>query len=183
MSAFTRTIKHLRTQAQPHALFGAVGLAAYGVQRGTSDVDLLATRTVIDPAVWNDLRGVGFDLRVGDDSDNLLGCVKIGFTSATHPVDVVVPRGRWPSRALDRVNGSVVIDGLDVPLLRLEDLVLSKVHSGSRQDVDDVLALCDLHRNSRDAIVAHVDAEQIYLIGPARRDWPRIRALILASRR
>ncbi len=97
-----------------------------------------------------------------------------------HPVDVVVPRGRWPSRALDRVDGSVRLDGLDVPLLRLEDLVLPKVHSGSRQDVDDVPALCDIHRKRRNDIIAHVDAEQIYLIGPARRDWPRIRALILS---
>lgn len=178
MSAFTRTVKHLRARGQPHALFGAVGLAAHGVQRGTSDVDLLADRAVIDSAFWSGLRGVGVEVRVGDQDDNLLGCVKIGFVSAAHPVDVVVPGGRWPARALDRVEGSIVLEGLDVPLLTLEDLVLAKVHSGSRQDVDDILALCDSHPQRRDRIVAHVDAEQVYLIGPARRDWPRIRGLI-----
>jgi hypothetical protein len=182
LSAFTRTIKHLRAIGQPHALFGAVGLAAYGVQRGTSDIDLLATYDVIDGPLWRDLRGVRVEVRRGDDDDNLLGCVKIGFTSAARPVDVVVPRGRWPARALGRVAGSVAIEGLDVPLLRVEDLVLSKVHSGSRQDVQDILAICHLQRDRRDEILAHVDAEQVYLIGSARRDWPRIRALAMASR-
>lgn len=179
MSAFTRTIQHLDAIGQPHALFGAVGLAAYKVQRGTSDIDLLALPGVIDVAAWRDLRGVRVEVRRGDDLDNLLGCVKIGFVSAAQPVDVVVPKGRWPARALARVERSLALDGQEVPLLRLEDIVLAKVHAGGRRDLDDILALCAAHEDRRASILAHVDAEQVYLYGPARRDWPRIREILV----
>lgn len=180
MSALRRTLDNLRRNAHPHALFGAVALAAHGVQRGTSDIDLLATAAVLDPARWRTVRGVQAEVRLGDDDDNLLGCVKVGFASGARPVDVVVPRGRWPTRALDRCSVAVEIEGLEIPLISVEDLVLAKVHSSSRQDVSDILALCEVHASRRPAILAHVDAEQVFLYGPARRDWPRIRALITA---
>ncbi len=181
MNALSQAIGHLAGSGTPHALFGAVGLAAYGVLRGTSDIDLLAGHVVISDDYWLGLRGVRAEVRRGDHTDNLLGCVKIGLATARRPVDVVVPRGRWVERALARVDSSVVIGHAQVPLLRLEDIVLAKVHSGSRQDVQDILTACELPDARRDDIVAHIDAEQVYLIGPARRDWPRIRRLILTG--
>lgn len=170
-------MRHLQAEGRPHAIFGAIGMALHGVDRTTSDVDLLITYDALDRELWKSLRGVIVDVRMGDDDDNLLGCVKCA-PSASMPVDLVVPRGRWPRRALERTTMQADIGGVVVPVLELADIVLAKVHAGSHGDTRDILTIFEHRPELRDAIIAHVDAESAYMYGPAKRDWPRIRAII-----
>ncbi len=173
-------VAHLTAHDRSFALFGATALGAHGIPRATRDIDLLATAEALDRALWQPgaLGSISCAHRPGDADDNLLGLVRVGPRRGQ--VDVVVPRGRWPRRALERVSQQVDIGGVSLPLVGLPDLVLAKVHAGGTLDVRDIIMIVEAYPARRHELIAHVDAEEPYLYGPARRGWRQhIRPLLL----
>jgi hypothetical protein len=156
----------------PHALIGAAALAARGVARSTYDIDVLtADARVLTTDLWDALQaeGVAIDIRRGDVDDPLGGVVRVA-AAGERPVDVILGKGRWQARAVERAerpaNGP--------PVVAARDLVLLKLYAGGTQDLWDVRALLELP--GRDELVASVDEDVAGLHADMRARWAAIRA-------
>jgi hypothetical protein len=159
--------RHLDDSGVPHAVIGAAALAAAGVARSTFDLDVL----VVDPRCleaefWNAVRAHGalVDLRRGDSSDPLAGVVRIEH-GAERPVDIIVGRSPWQSRALARARRVTA----GPPIVQPRDLILLKLYAGGIQDLWDVRQLLSLP--DADALAAGVEEDLRELPVDATDRW------------
>ena len=139
MTLLDRVHRLLSAQQVAHALVGAAALAARGIARSTYDIDLLTTdRRVLDTAFWSELEkgGVAVEIRNADADDPLGGVVRMDAPSE-RPVDVIVGKLDWQSRAVARAER--LMDGPGV--ITAVDLVLLKLYAGGAQDLWDVREL------------------------------------------
>ena len=119
MTAFDRVRAALDRQQVRYALIGAAALAARGVARSTFDIDLLTTdRRVLDAAAWAMFTATAIDVRRGDLDDPLAGVIRITL-DADRPVDIVVGKHAWQTRAVERAES---IAG-SAPIVLARDLV------------------------------------------------------------
>lgn len=159
----------------PFALAGASALATYGVVRSTLAIDLLTTETrVLDPALWEGLGATGAraDIRCGDADDPLAGVVRFELPGE-RPVDLVIGRSAWQREAIERAE-PLLIEGLQVRVLRPADLVLLKLYAGAPHDLRDIELL--LARVDRDAVAGEVERRLDALAVGARDLRRRLRA-------
>ncbi len=171
MTLLDRVLRILGEANVPHALIGAAALAANGVARSTFDLDLLAVDfRCLDESLWAALRAhdATVEIRRGDADDPLLGIVRCE-APGERPVDVVVGRHAWQSRALSRA----VRSGAGPPIVGPLDLVLLKLYAGGPQDLWDIRQLLDA--SDRPALSAQVDNEVGQLDAEARRLWITVR--------
>jgi len=167
MTLVDRVSARLDACGIPHALIGAAALAAAGVSRSTFDIDLLTG----DPAVlraetWSALRddGVSVDIRRGDDDDPLGGVVRVELASE-RPVDVILGKHPWQSRAVARAARPAG----GPPIVLPRDLVLLKLYAGGTQDLWDVREL--LRVTQDDSLVDDVEGDLESLPGTLRERW------------
>jgi hypothetical protein len=153
----------------PFALIGAAALAIHGISRSTLDIDLLVTsREVLDRAFWTMLpEAVSRDLRRGDATDPLAGVVRLSALGE-RDVDIVVGRGTWDAEVVARAEPAHH-GGRDLPIARVDDLVLLKLYAGGSQDRWDIEQL--LARPDRPAIVEAVERSLPRLPADARSLW------------
>jgi hypothetical protein len=145
-----------------YALIGAAALAAHGVARSTFDIDLLTTdHRVLEPGMWTPL-GSGADVRRGDVDDPLAGVVRVSIAD-DRPIDLVVGRHAWQSRAVERASHQ---GGL--PVVRASDLVLLKLYAGGAQDLWDI---AELLRHAGASLPAEVEADLDALPEMMRQRW------------
>jgi hypothetical protein len=132
----TRVVEHLESRGVPCALVGGVALGAHGIARATLDIDVLvASPAVLEPAFWATLKGgPTAEIRKGDAHDPLLGMVRL--PDPHEPVDVIVGRGAWMERPLER-HITIEIEGALLPFVDRADLVILKLYSGGPQDLLD----------------------------------------------
>lgn len=155
-----------------HALVGAAALAARGVARSTYDIDLMVDDArVLEAATWHplDVERSAIDIRRGDHEDPLGGVIRISV-AGERPVDVILCKHGWQSRAIaraERIDG-----GLRVVLAR--DLILLKLYAGGSQDLWDIRELLRILPN--DTIVAEVDADLPGLPPTMQQLWAQVRA-------
>ena len=152
-----------------HALIGAAALAARGVARSTYDIDLLtADDRVLASVVWSPLTiaGLRVDIRKGDAEDPLGGVVRIEAASE-RPVDVVLGKHAWQSRAVERAEE--VAGGPSIVLAR--DLVLLKLYAGGPQDLWDIAEL--VRQPQAGSLVAEVTADVVQLSSEMQERWAR----------
>jgi hypothetical protein len=171
MTLLVRVSALLDAAGVSHALIGAAALAACGVARSTYDIDLLATDgRVLAAALWEPLRAAGadVDIRRGDVDDPLGGVIRL-TAAGERSVDVVLGKGRWQARALERADRTP--DG--PPVVAARDLVLLKLYAGGTQDLWDVRALLELPE--RAALIAQVDEDLADLPADMRVLWTEIR--------
>lgn len=150
-----------------HALIGAAALAARGVARSTYDIDLLTTDVrVLAAALWEPLRtaGAGVDIERGDLDDPLGGVIRV-TAAGERPIDVVLGKGPWQARSVERADRPP--DG--PPVVAVRDLVLLKLYAGGTQDLWDVRALLELPE--RDELVAQVDEDVADMSAEMRARW------------
>jgi hypothetical protein len=155
-----------------HALIGAAALAAAGIARSTFDLDLLTTDDrVLHDDLWQRLRedGVGIDVRRGDAGDPLAGVVRFEH-GEERPVDVIVGRHSWQTRAVKRATRLPEGPAVVTPL----DLVLLKLYAGGTQDLWDVRALLALPGGTE--LAAAVEADLVALPAPMRERWVKVAA-------
>ncbi len=163
---------HLAARSVGHALIGAGALAAHGVSRSTSDLDLLTTaREVLDPAFWIGLAAAAPpDIRAGGPDDPLAGVVRVSAPGA-RSVDLVVGRHAWQADVVRRAR-PITLAGRPIPVATAPDLVLLKLFAGSPQDAWDVEQI--LAARDRAAIASAVEADLPRLPPEAARLWARI---------
>lgn len=140
MKSAARVIAYLDDRGVIAALIGGIALGAHGIARATLDADVLVgDAAVLDGGFWAASPELASpEIRRGDDEDPLLGIVR--FALSGEPVDVVVGRGRWIARILER-RLSIAAAGHTLPVVDRADLVLLKLFAGGPQDLVDVRLL------------------------------------------
>lgn len=167
MTLFDQVHALLNAHGVPHALIGAAALAAHGVARSTYDIDLLTTDTrVLGRGLRTalDHEGVTVDIRWGDAEDPLAGVVRIE-TAGDRPVDIILGKHEWQTRAVERADHGP--EG--APVVRPRDLVLLKLYAGGAQDLWDVRELLQLPGCGR--LIADVEADLDEQSDAMRRLW------------
>jgi hypothetical protein len=124
-----------------HALSGALAMAAHGYVRATADVDILVvTSSLRIPEVFEIVRRQGF---AGEDRD-LISSLRERYVATlragTKSVEILVPVLPYHGTILSR-SRLLDIDGVPVPVVSLEDLVVLKMLWHRTKDVADVEAL------------------------------------------
>lgn len=190
-SLFAEVVATLTRGGLPHALIGAGALGVYAAPRASLDLDLLVQdRAVLSEAQWAAMaqRGVPVRIRRGDYDDPLAGVIRIGAQPeyddegtlvglpADVPVDVVVIRGAWADRLLERaiMEGPLAtIAGASVRCPAPADLILLKLYAGGgrdKWDIEELLALPD-----GPLTVVEVDTRVADLPADARDLWANLR--------
>ena len=130
-------------------LFGAQALAVHGIPRVTADVDVTVVLGDGQPrALVRALSEAGLELRVADVDDFVesTGVLPFFDSESGLALDVVLGRSGLELECLERAI-PIDVDGVTVPVITVEDLVILKVLAGRPKDRDDVSAL--LRRKSR----------------------------------
>ena len=171
MSLLADAVRVLAARGIEHAIIGAAALAAHGVARATSDLDLLVTDPAcLDEALWTPLRAAGasVDLRRGDAADPLAGVIRIRQKEEA-TLDVIVGRHRWQADALRRALPTRIGD-TDVPAVTAADLVLLKLYAGGPQDAWDIDQLLDAEHS----LASEVETRLAALPADCAALWRRI---------
>jgi hypothetical protein len=161
----------LERHAVRHALIGAAALASAGIARSTFDIDVLTTDDrVLNDGIWTSLRDqdVFVEVRCGDADDPLAGVVRLEQANE-RPVDLIVGRHHWQSRAVDRATP--MDEG--PPVVTPRDLVLLKLYAGGTQDLWDVRALLALPGATQ--LIADVEGDLAALSAVMRDRWATVR--------
>jgi Nucleotidyl transferase of unknown function (DUF2204) len=130
-------------------LFGAQAVAAYGVPRVTADVDVTVVLGDGQPrALALALGEAGMRLRVADVDGFAERTSVLPFIddSSGLAVDVVLARSGLELECLERAV-PIEMEGVTIPVITAEDLVILKVLAGRPKDREDVRAL--LRREAR----------------------------------
>lgn len=121
-------------------VFGAQAVVAYGRPRMTGDVDVTvelagrSRRELVDA-----LRDCGFEARFELSEEQLSSShlLPMLHVPTRMPVDLVVARPGLQQEFLARA-APVDIGGHVVPLISVEDLIVTKVLAGRRKDLEDI---------------------------------------------
>ncbi|HVL68005.1 MAG TPA: hypothetical protein VM364_12145 [Vicinamibacterales bacterium] len=173
MALLRRTIELLERAGIPAALIGASAMAAHGVSRSTLDQDLIVTDTsILSASFWSALGSdVSLDVRRGDDSDPLLGVVRLHAPEHDRHVDVVVGPS-WTRGVVDRAE-RVELSGVSLRVATSADLILLKLYAGGPQDLWDIAQLLSAAPDA-DALRAEVEARLSLLPTSCTDQWKRL---------
>ena len=121
-------------------VFGAQAVVVWGRPRLTADIDVTAFIASDDVARFvRSMTDARFDLRFDATPEFLAATRVLPFVhrSTGWPLDVVLAGPGLEERFMDR---AVVVEfaGVPAPVIRAEDLVVTKVLSGRPRDVEDV---------------------------------------------
>lgn len=123
----------------PYAVIGGYAVAAWGEERATRDIDLLChaghTKALLDALNGEHIR---FKHRIGDYDDPIPEAIQIemGPDSGPFEADILIGIRGAPHNIFDRVR-TVAVEGLDIPVVSPEDLVILKLLAGSARDLED----------------------------------------------
>lgn len=130
----------------PWYLFGAQAVIAFGVPRLSADVDvtLLLPENAKESFVAA-MNGEGFDLRVRDpDFVSRTRVFPFIHLSTAMPVDIVLAASGLEDEFLRRAR-PVEIEGVSVPTIDCEDLIITKILAGRPKDLEDARNLWRIH--------------------------------------
>lgn len=136
-------------------LFGAQAAIVYGVARLTADVDVTVRAPASPPGEWLPTLGQhGFEPRFID--ANFIAQTRV--LPVVHrgtglPVDIVIAGPGLEEELLRRAVMQSV-DGVQVPVIEIADLVVLKVLAARSKDLEDVVSLLRIRADAID--VAHV---------------------------
>lgn len=160
------------------AVIGAMALAVHGIVRSTADLDLLAAQEhVLWERTWTAARRrrLSIDVRLGDDDDPLCGVVRVG-ARARMPVDVIVVRGLWARRIVERAIGPEGVrsafSGVELPVARLSDVLLLKLYAAATDVVEDAELILRHPEASR--VLDEVEHEIAALPRDCQERWTRL---------
>ncbi len=133
-------VEGLRQHPGKWYLFGAQAVVAYGLPRMTADVDI-----TIDPAnrdageILRCLEPRGFRLRVpeADDFVARTRVLPLVHEPTAIPLDVVLAGPGLEEEFLGRAQ-LMDVGGVTLPLISVEDLLVTKILAGRPKDLEDV---------------------------------------------
>ena len=176
-----RLSAELSAASIPHAVSGALAMAAYGYVRATRDIDILvAVPSVRLPAVFEIVRAHGFE---GEDRE-LIQALRQRYVaemkSGPVSVEILIPVLPYHNTLIDR-SVLLPVAGIEVPFISSEDLVILKILWHRTKDLADVkvlLAALDATLD-RDYVVRTIEG----ILGDRARDMPEIRRVLDQVRR
>ncbi len=124
-------------------LFGAQAVAVYGVLRTSADVDVTLELPAGDlRAFVKEMKLAGFAVRVPDVADFVASTRTLPFLhkASSFPLDVVLAGPGLEEAFLDAVR-ELRFEGVSVPVLAAEDLIVTKILAGRPKDLEDVRRL------------------------------------------
>lgn len=126
----------------PWYLFGAQAVVAYGVPRLSADVDVTLRLTPDSPERFiEEMREAGFELRVQDpDFVRRTRVLPFVHQASQMPLDVVLAGSGLEDDFLARAR-PLGIEGLLVPTIDPEDLIIAKILAGRPKDIEDARGL------------------------------------------
>jgi len=171
-----RLSRDLDLASVPHAVSGAVALAAYGYVRATRDIDLLvAVPSVRLPEVFEIVRRHGF---VGEDRE-LIASLRQRYLaemrSGPASVEILVPALPFHDTILSRAV-RLEVAGVQVPFVSPEDLVVLKALWHRTKDLADIKALLAARGPEFDR--AYVEKTLRGLLQEAARPVPEIERVL-----
>jgi len=122
-------------------VFGAQAVLLWGRPRFTADVDITVR---LDPDVPTQfvaaMTRAGFTLRVPEDSGFVERTRVLPFVHAPTgwPLDVVLAGPGLEDRFIAQAVDVDLGNGVHVPVIRAEDLIVTKILAGRPKDIDDV---------------------------------------------
>lgn len=130
-------------QHVPYALMDGLAVAAWGAPRATEDVDFLA-EAVPSAGLDSALRAAGFEIewRRGSPDDPIPLLLRL----RRHPgpeTDVVCATRAWEREMLARAVRLRLPQGLEIPVVSVEDLIVLKLMAGGPGDLADVADLLE----------------------------------------
>lgn len=134
-------------------LFGAQAVIALGVPRLSADVDV-TLRLAADStdAFIDDMSAAGFELR---DLDRQLvhraSVLPFVHVPSAMPVDVVLAGSGLEDEFLQRAR-PIAMEGIEVPTIDPEDLVIAKILAGRPKDLEDARGIWKIHGARLDAV-------------------------------
>jgi len=146
-------------------LFGAQAGILYGVPRLTADVDATA-EFPLDRAeeLAGLLQRAGFEVRVADLEDFVARTRVIPLTHSPTaiPVDLVLAGAGLEEEFLSRAR-LIDVDGVSVPVIAPDDLIVTKLLAGRPKDLEDVRIVLAQQRSAVDldrvrALLGQLDA-------------------------
>lgn len=144
--------EQLRTWGNRWYVFGAQAVTVWGRPRLTADIDITAQLAPDDPVGFaRSMESAGFDLRVNEVWDFVARTRVLPFLhrSSQTPLDVVLAGPGLEEQFLDRAV-PVEMDGLTIPVISPEDLIITKILAGRPKDIDDVRGVVRERRSSLD---------------------------------
>lgn len=130
-----------RARSVPYALMGGLAVAAWGAPRATEDIDLLADVTP-SPELDSALRASGFEVewRRGAADDPIPLLLRLCGRSGPE-IDVLCATRAWEREMLARAVRLRLAQGLEIPVIAVEDLIVLKLLAGGPGDLADVADL------------------------------------------
>jgi len=132
-------------------LFGAQAAIVYGVARLTADVDVTVQTSGTPTEIW--LAGVeqhGFERRFVDQTFvDRTRVMPVAHLATGLPVDIVLA---GPGLEEEFLRRAVVqsVDGVEVPVVELTDLLILKMIASRPKDLEDVVMLLRIHGEAID---------------------------------
>ena len=128
-------------RAVPYALMGGFAVAAWGAPRATEDIDLLADLSP-SPELATALRSKGFEAewRGGAPDDPIPLLLRLRSPSGPE-IDVVCATRTWEREMLARSVRLRLSEGLEIPVIAVEDLIVLKLMAAGPGDLADVADL------------------------------------------
>lgn len=130
----------MRERGRRWYVFGAQAVLAYGRPRLTADVDVAVELIGGTPAdLVAELAPGGFGLRFPLSTEHLREArlLPMVHLPSAMPLDLVIAAPGLDEELLDRAR-PIDIEGVEVPVVSVEDLVAMKVLAGRRKDLEDV---------------------------------------------
>jgi hypothetical protein len=128
-------------------VFGAQAVNLHGFPRATADLDLtidLGSRSVT--AFVSELTKAGFEPRFSDpDFVAATRVVPAVHRASGLPVDLILAGPGLEQRFLDEAEPHELA-GIEVPVLSIENLIVTKLLAGRPRDLDDVREILGGHR-------------------------------------
>lgn len=122
-------------------LFGAQAVLLWGRPRFTADIDVTVRLVPEEPEAFvQAMTRAGFVLRVSASNSFVQRTRVLPFTheASGWPLDVVLAGAGLEERFLGHAVEVDLGEGLRVPVIRAEDLIVTKVLAGRTKDIDDV---------------------------------------------
>ena len=133
-------------------LFGAQAAIVYGVARLTADVDVTVRAPSTPTSEWLvTLEGHGFSRRFTDPAfTKQTRVLPVVHLATGLPVDIVLAGPGLEEELLGRAV-LISIDGVEVPVVEVADLVILKVLASRPKDLEDAVSLLRIHGERLDA--------------------------------
>ncbi len=163
-------VSRLKQRQVRCALVGAAALSAHGVEPASAGVELLVVSpAVLAPEFWKGLEGAESSIHPTGAGDPLAGTVRLARGGDV--LEVLVGKQAWQQDLVVRARPRQV-EGTEVPVASVVDLIVLELWAGDAEDVEDVKRLLAI--TDRESITEQVDARLNQLPPECARLWRKV---------